>query len=75
MDAHRQSIVTPAQVGGEVFEALAVSGDEHQLRTTVGELAGELFADAAAGSGHEGSHASFYPCVVGSHERSGVSRS
>jgi hypothetical protein len=74
MDAHRQSVVAPPQVAGQVLEALAVTRDEHQLRTTVGELAGELFADVAAGSGHEGSHASFNPCVVGSHGHSCLSR-
>jgi hypothetical protein len=52
------------EVGGEIVEAQAVAGDEHDLDATLGELAGELLADSTAGAGDQGGHAGLDYCGV-----------
>jgi hypothetical protein len=55
---HRQYVhldpVTSAQLGGQLLQPLLAAGDQHQVGAPGGELAGELGAEACAGTGDQG---------------------
>jgi len=51
--------VVGLQLLGEGVQALLAAGDQDEVDAAGGELAGELLADAAAGSGDQGGRARF----------------